>query len=387
MFIGQAPSSTSNPDEPLSGRCGERIATLLGISMAEFLKYPRKNLLPSYPGKRERTEKGDFFASIPGSVAADNLAGLIDPEVPFVLLGREVARAFGFKRFEPLRVTTLNDRPVLMLPHTSSVNRWWNNPKNGLKAAEALRWFVAPHLNIPPEPAPFEADAPPAAESNWIPARWTFESAAVAKRFDAHVREQLSWYDEMTADVVHAAAHFIPRGGLIYDVGASTGNTGRALAPYIRDREARIVSIEASAEMSKLWNGPGELFTTDALCFEFQKFDLCLVLLTIMFMPVTYREDLVKRLTSLIKPGGALIIVDKVISPPGYVGTVFRRMAMKWKLDAGAKPDEILAKELSLGGVQRPIDPNIIPIGAHRFFQRGEFVGWIIARNEDGQIR
>lgn len=223
-------------------------------------------------------------------------------------------------------------------------------------------------------------------EQDWIPADWTFESAAVAKRFEKHVREQLPWYDILTASVVHAGAHYIPRGGLVYDIGASTGNMGRALEPYLKDRGANLISIEQSAEMAKVWHAPGELAIADAIDYDFQPFDFGVCMLVLMFMPVTKRSGFVRRLWSKVRPGGALVIVDKILSPPGYAGTVFRRMAMKWKLDAGATPDEIIAKELSLGGVQRPLNPFVIPVTAHRFFQFGEFVGWILEREEDCHI-
>lgn len=219
----------------------------------------------------------------------------------------------------------------------------------------------------------------------WMPEHWTFDSREVAKRFDAHVREQLPWYDQLTAAVVHIGAHYIPEGGLVYDIGASTGNTGRLLAPYLTERHASLVSIEQSPKMCEMWSGPGELVLADALQYDFKPFDFGICLLTLMFLPVAKRAEFVAHLQNLVRPGGALVIVDKVLSPPGYAGTVLRRMAMKWKLDAGATPDEIVAKELSLGGVQRPINPHIIPVDAHKFFHFGEFAGWVWERSEGGR--
>lgn len=229
-------------------------------------------------------------------------------------------------------------------------------------------------------------------QDDWIPAQWTFESSAVAKRFDAHVREQLPWYDHLLGCIEHFGAHYIPRGGMVYDVGASTGNVGVRLAPYLIDRGANIHAIEKSEEMSKLWTFPKEggalgtatLYTGDALDHDFHPFDFCVVNLVLMFIGVQNRATFVQMLKSKVRPGGALVVVDKVVSPPGYLGTVMRRLAMKWKLDAGATAAEILAKELSLGGVQRPINPHIIPVDAHLFFKFGEFAGWIWERPETG---
>lgn len=88
-----------------------------------------------------------------------------------------------------------------------------------------------------------------------IPKKWTFKSREVANNFDAHVREQLPWYDMATAAVAHMGRHYIPHGGLCYDIGASTGNISRSLADTLKERSARMISIEESREMADKWAG------------------------------------------------------------------------------------------------------------------------------------
>ncbi len=80
-----------------------------------------------------------------------------------------------------------------------------------------------------------------------IPREWTFENTQVASSFDNHVREQLPWYDMVTGAIAHIARHYIPKNGLIYDIGASTGNVGRAIAETLKERKAQLVGIESSA--------------------------------------------------------------------------------------------------------------------------------------------
>ncbi len=216
----------------------------------------------------------------------------------------------------------------------------------------------------------------------WMPEHWTFKNKGVAANFEKHVREQLPWYDVATKSVEHIARHYIPKGGLVYDIGASTGNMGRTLAPLLTERSASLVSIEESADMAKLWNAPGKLEVVDALKYDFQMYDFGVLFLVLMFLPICERKDFVMKLRSMIRPGGALVIVDKITTPPGYVGTCLRRMAMKWKLDSGATGEEIVRKELSLAGYQRPLNPNIFfPFGVE-WFRFGEFAGWIIEREE-----
>ena len=185
-----------------------------------------------------------------------------------------------------------------------------------------------------------------------IPDNWTFKTKEIAQGFDNHVREQLPWYDLATDAVAHIARHYIPTDGLVYDIGASTGNIGNSIRDVIEDRHCTFVAIEES---------------DFAVCF-----------LLVMFVPIYKRKGFLNVLKRKLRPGGAIVIVDKVTTPGGYAGTVLRRMAMKFKLDAGVDAESVLKKELSLAGYQRPIDPSILDIRAVQFLQFGEFCGWII---------
>lgn len=60
---------------------------------------------------------------------------------------------------------------------------------------------------------------------------WTFESEHLARTFGEHVREQLPWYDLVSQAVAFIARNYVPVGGLVYDIGASTDNLERLLAP------------------------------------------------------------------------------------------------------------------------------------------------------------
>ena len=212
-----------------------------------------------------------------------------------------------------------------------------------------------------------------------IPREWTFERKEIAEGFDRHVREQLPFYDMTTGAIAHIARHYIPERGLVYDVGASTGNIGNAIAPILDKRKATLVPIESSAEMCELYAGPqrGRLVQADALDYDFEEFDLAICFLVMMFFPVAKREAFIDELREKVKPGGAIIVFDKTEAVTGYPATILMRLAFAGKLSAGVEADEIIAKELSLGGIQRPIDPGILG-DAVEWFRFGDFAGWII---------
>lgn len=210
-----------------------------------------------------------------------------------------------------------------------------------------------------------------------IPQTWTFDRKEVADAFDAHVREQLPWYDLVTGAIAHLARHYVQPKGRIYDVGASTGNIGKALQETITDREAKFIPVENAQEMVKIYDGPGTLEVADAQDYEFKDFDLCVCMLVMMFVPMDERGPLLDRLISRCKKGGAIIIVDRIATEGGYADTALYRMTLAGKIAGGASPDDIIAKEMSLGGVQRPLEARELPGGLKEWFRFGHFKAWI----------
>jgi tRNA (cmo5U34)-methyltransferase len=213
-----------------------------------------------------------------------------------------------------------------------------------------------------------------------IPSNWTFETAGVAAGFDRHVREQLPWYDLATNAVTHIARHYIPEGGLVYDLGAATGNIGRAIAPVLADRQAQLIGIEPSAEMVKRYEAPGEIVCAKAEDFIYEGFDLAVVFLTLMFVEPRKRVQLMNQLRHACRPGGAIVVFDKLEPVGGYLSTVFYRLTLAGKRAAGVTPEEIVEKELSLSGVQRPIIEDQLGGDSYLWFKFGDFAGWVIER-------
>lgn len=214
-----------------------------------------------------------------------------------------------------------------------------------------------------------------------VPREWTFHTADVARRFDAHVREQLPWYELATGIVAHIARSYVPERGRVIDVGASTGNIGRALAPTLTARRAAFHPFDASHSMLEVYDGPGKLEIVDALEFDFaaRAPDLIVCFLALMFVPVSRRRELIERMKAALSWGGAVIVFDKMIPRPGYAGTVAYRLTLAAKSEAGASPSEIVAKELSIAGIQRPMSEQELD-GFVEVFRFGDFAGFIHER-------
>lgn len=214
-----------------------------------------------------------------------------------------------------------------------------------------------------------------------IPSDWTFKNKGVAKEFDTHVRESLPWYDLVSGAVAHTVRHYLPENGLMYDIGASTGNIGKLLDESLTARKAQLISIENAPEMAEHFEAQGKLEIADCTTYDYQPFDVATIFLVLMFLTIEQRQNLIFKLLNKCRKGGAIIIVDKTEAKANYIGTINRRLTLAGKVATGVSHEQIIAKELSLAGIQRPLRDNELPSMAEQFFRFGEFAGWIIEKN------
>ena len=213
---------------------------------------------------------------------------------------------------------------------------------------------------------------------------WTFETKEIAETFDSHVREQLPWYDMVTDAVRYIIRNYLPEYGTVVDIGASTGNLIDKILPLVTERNGDVIAVEKSKDMvavlNKKYAGRPSIWIhhEDIVNAEMHKGEVYVLFLTLMFVPVEHRKTVLNAIRANCTKGGAIIVVDKVCDHGGYFSTVLKRLTMQFKLQQGAKPEDVLTKEMSLAGVQIPIDPAILGGDAKQFFRMGEFAGWVI---------
>lgn len=172
-------------------------------------------------------------------------------------------------------------------------------------------------------------------------------------------------------------SHYVPINGVIYDIGASTGNIERALSDIINERDALFIPIEKEKEMAQKYTGLSEVIIADAVDYNYIEFDVAILFLSLMFIPPSKQKPLIDKLKAKRRDGGAIIVFDKRKSSDNYISTINWRVSLDQKIRNGAKSDDIIKKELSLAGIQRPIDPEILG-NKVEIFRFGEFSGYIL---------
>lgn len=208
---------------------------------------------------------------------------------------------------------------------------------------------------------------------------WTFDDSTLAANFGEHVREQLPWYDIATDAVACIARQYVPRGGLVYDLGAATGNIGKALTPMITERHANLVAVEPSEWMARAYAATGTVLVMPLEDVEPAPYDLAVAFLTFMFVDPAIVQDEIDRWLDAAKPSGALVLVERTTPVGGYPSLVMSRLTLDAKHRAGVDGEAIITKELSLSGIQRPIDPEpLLDRGAVEFFRFADFGGYLL---------
>lgn len=159
VLVGEAPGQHGDPDKPLTGFVGRRLAELAGLWFpGQYARnFGRVNLLDEWPGAA--VGGGSQFPHEAGVAAADELLAFCATKCPagtvkLVLLGRRVARAFGVAaeaQWFGWHVLALpgadgSASPSstwtalgYVFPHPSQTSLYWNERAN----VEAARSFLA----------------------------------------------------------------------------------------------------------------------------------------------------------------------------------------------------------------------------------------------------
>lgn len=226
-----------------------------------------------------------------------------------------------------------------------------------------------------------------ARDTGYAPARWDFDQE-VTRVFDDMLARSIPQYRTMRALVREAGTRYLDDGAAIIDLGCSRGE---ALAGYPGHPRT---GIEVSPPMVE---AATQRFADDPdvtilphdlrqpLPLPAGGHQLALAVLTFCFVPVEYRPQLAADARRILKPGGALILVEKVLAPTARLQRVFTDVYWQGKRQAGYTAEEIERKALALEGVLVPLtarwNENLLheagfdPV--EPFWRCGPFAAWL----------
>jgi tRNA (cmo5U34)-methyltransferase len=177
----------------------------------------------------------------------------------------------------------------------------------------------------------------------------------VARVFPDMIERSVPGYATLIPLIGMLAERHMQPGGRCYDLGCSLGAVSLAVARFLKSsakdlRDCRIVAIDNSSAMVERCrhNLQDSGMPVDVICADIQKAELdaaAVVVLnfTLQFIEPSERSGLMEKIYSALRPGGALILSEKITGEP-----VLAELHHTFKMANGYSELEIAQKRAAL---------------------------------------
>lgn len=194
--------------------------------------------------------------------------------------------------------------------------------------------------------------------------KWEFDEN-VAAVFEDMLARSIPQYEVMRKAVTDLALQRIRHHHMsrphVADLGASRGS---ALAPILEECPVAVYhALEISEPMcavlrDRFADDSVRVYQADlreGLPSQLPNCDVILSVLTLQFTPIEYRQQILRRVWQRVKPGGALILVEKVLGGSADLDAAMVECYYDLKGSNGYSPEAIEKKRRSLEGVLVPV--------------------------------
>jgi tRNA (cmo5U34)-methyltransferase len=185
---------------------------------------------------------------------------------------------------------------------------------------------------------------------------WSF-GGDVWRNFDEHIRRSIPGYADLHDLVVAEATKRLPAGSVLFDLGSATGTLSQRLARALPLASVIGIDCEPSMVRSASRGAPHNLrFECTDLCrFEFSPCEWVGSCFTLQFLPVSERAPLLARAYAALRPGGVIVLAEKVKRRDPDLETTCVAALHDFKRRQGYSDAEILAKTESIEDVLVPL--------------------------------
>lgn len=227
--------------------------------------------------------------------------------------------------------------------------------------------------------------------------KWAFDKD-VAECFDNMLERSIPQYSLMRESCLNLASLFVKQDTDIVDIGCSRGEALRPLVSLYW-RNNRYVGLEISDPMLSAAQASFAKEIADGYV-EIRKHDLrtglpkdispsvILSVLTLQFVPIEYRQRILSDVYDRLQPGGAFVIVEKVLGKSSLIDDAMVNLYYRMKGQNGYTATQIERKRLSLEGVLVPVtaemNEDLLKMAGFTyvdcFWRWMNFSGWIAVK-------
>lgn len=224
--------------------------------------------------------------------------------------------------------------------------------------------------------------------------RWEF-NAEVTRVFDDMLERSIPQYHAMRRTVFEIGRRFgrTDMTPIVVDLGCSRGE---AMRPFV-EAGWLAVGYETSEPMLEAAAARYADCTQVTLVEHdlrvplppaIDAADVVLCVLTLIFTPINHRQRIVQDAYDRLRPGGAMLMVEKVLGRGASVDRLMVDLYHDTKVAAGYSREEVDRKALALEGVQVPVtaewNEDLLRNAGFRevdcFWRWCNFAGWVAVK-------
>ncbi len=200
----------------------------------------------------------------------------------------------------------------------------------------------------------------------------------VAEVFGDMIARSIPGYATMISTLGEFAKKYYKPDSKIYDLGCSLGGVTFEICEQLRESDFKLIAIDNSEAMierlvqrkSKIGGLEDrvEILCEDINDSIIENASIVVLNFTLQFLPLKYRDRLIKRIYDGLIPGGILILSEKIVLSDENLNDLFVEMYHKFKESNGYSELEISQKRLALENI---LIPETISMHKNRLVSAG----------------
>lgn len=192
--------------------------------------------------------------------------------------------------------------------------------------------------------------------------KWEFDES-VTNAFDDMLERSIPGFGDMRRLTTNLACEYAVPGTPILDLGCSRGGSIAPIVEILQGQNSYI-GLEISEPMreaaikrfSDVKTAKIEIRDTDLRTdFPKESSSVILSVLTLQFVPIEYRQQILARAYESLVPGGVFILVEKILGRDSNLNDMFVKLYYDIKGKNGYSEEQINTKRRSLEGVLVPV--------------------------------